>query len=132
MVCCCIGCRLESACHCYSFFFTDSHDICKDQAHRSISTLEPNSKQKTGACFCTQTVMPKVSFIKEKRGGEEAGGRRIEQLCATLKMFHTTYLMVLTWIYHVQGWQWEKKLQDNHATTICLHTQLRSSIWNIF
>lgn len=76
MVCCCIGCRLESACHCYSFFFTDSHDICKDQAHRSISTLEPNSKQKTGACFCTQTVMPKVSFIKEKKGGRklEVGG----------------------------------------------------------
>lgn len=52
-------------------FLAISHDICKDQAHVSISTLESHKKQHYAyACFCIQIVIPKVkSKEKKKKGG---------------------------------------------------------------
>lgn len=59
--------RAKSERQCYSLL---SHDICKDQAHVSISTLDSHKKQHYAyACFCIQIVIPKVKSKEKKKGG---------------------------------------------------------------
>lgn len=123
----------KSACR-YPLFFIISRDTCKDQAHGSISTLEPNPKQDY-VCCCKHTVMPKVSFIKQKKRKREIGLKNYDlssKIVLTLKVPIHFFKIKLPIMYHIydvlqhsshgshlniscSGMAMEKNLQYSHA-----------------